>query len=218
MIKVVIIDDHVLFREGLKAILGSEADIEIAGMAGTVKEAVQLIHLKRPDIVLMDFSLPDGTGVDATRMILAQFPKCKVVFLTMSEQDEDLFAAIRSGAKGYLLKSLQPSKLVAAIRSVQDGESALSRAMTLRLMEELSRTKPVDLPVDPRFGKLTPRELDVLRELAIGKTNQEIATNLYLAENTVKYHVHSMLGKLNLSDRKSLTAFAYEHGLLKGKG
>jgi DNA-binding NarL/FixJ family response regulator len=217
MIKTIIVDDHILFREGLKAILGSEPDIEIVGQAGTVEEAVEIVGAVKPDIVLMDFSLPDGTGADATRRVLAQHPQCKVLFLTMSEQDEDLFAAVRSGAKGYLLKSLQPSKLVEAIRSVQHGESALSRAMTLRVMEELSRTKPPELPVDPRLAQLTGRELDVLHELASGKSNQEIAAVLFLAENTVKYHVHSIFGKLHLPDRKALGAFAREHGLMRGK-
>jgi DNA-binding NarL/FixJ family response regulator len=132
----------------------------------------------------------------------------------MSEADDDLFAAIRSGAKGFLSKNLRPSKLVAAIRSVQEGESALSPAMTLRLMDELSRTKPAQPAVDPRLSRLTDRELDVLRALATGKTNQEIAAQYFLAENTVKYHVHSILGKLNLPDRKAAAFFAREHGII----
>jgi len=217
MIKIIIVDDHILFREGLKAIIGSEPEIEIVGLAGSVEEAVELVRESRPDLVLMDFTLPDGTGADATRRILAEYPQCKVLFLTMSEADDDLFAAVRSGAKGYLSKNLRPSKLVAAIRAVQDGESALSPAMTLRLMEELSRTRPAEQPVDPRLAKLTDRELDVLREMAIGKSNQEIADTLFLAENTVKYHVHSILGKLNLPDRKVVAAFAREHGVVKTK-
>jgi DNA-binding NarL/FixJ family response regulator len=217
MIKIIIVDDHILFREGLKAIIGSEPDIEIVGLAGSVEEALEIIQFSKPDVILMDFSLPDGTGVDATRSILTDNPKCKVLFLTMSEENEDLFSAIRSGAKGYLSKNLRPSKLVAAIRAVHQGESALSPQMTLRLMEELSRTKPPELPIDPRLAKLTDRELDVLYELASGKTNQEIAETLFLAENTVKYHMHSILGKLNLKDRKSVASFAIEHGVLKKK-
>ncbi len=217
MIRVIIVDDHILFREGLKSIIGSEPDIEIVGLAGSVEEAVEIIHLTKPDVVLMDFILPDGTGVDATRAILAENPNCNVLFLTMSEENNDLFAAIRSGAKGYLSKNLRPSKLVAAIKAIQQGESSLSPQMTLRLMEELSRTKPPELPVDPRLSKLTDRELDVLRELATGKTNQEIGETLFLAENTVKYHMHSILGKLKLPDRKSVTSFAREHSLTKKK-
>jgi len=212
--KIVIVDDHVLFREGLTAIIGSEPDIEIIGQAGTVQEAIEMVKISKPDMVLMDFGLPDGTGAEATRAILQEHPECKVVFLTMSEEDDDLIAAIRSGAKGYLLKNMQPAKLVSSLRSVQKGESALSRSMTLRLMEELARTKESQRPGegDPT---LTRRELEVLRELASGLSNLEIAERLFISENTVKYHVHSILEKLNLSDRRDAAIYAREHNLLK---
>jgi len=213
MIKLVIVDDHTLFREGLAAIIQVEPDIEVSGLAGTVQEAVEVVRQLKPDLVLMDFSLPDGTGADATRMVLDEHPDCKVIFLTMSDSDENLFAAIRSGAKGYLVKNMSPSKLVTTIRSVQQGESALSRSMTLRLMEELSRTKEPERLGDSSLAKLTRRETDVLRELATGMTNKEIARRLYISENTVKYHVHSILEKLNLSGRRAAAKFAKEHGL-----
>ncbi|MBK8417739.1 response regulator transcription factor [Candidatus Villigracilis saccharophilus] len=210
--KILIVDDHVLFREGLAAIIRPQSDIEIVGMAGTVREAVDMARSAKPDIILMDFNLPDGSGVDATRRILEEQPTCKVVFLTMSEQDEDLFAAIRVGAKGYMLKNMHPPELVAALRSVQQGESALSRAMTLRLMDELSRTKKsIGRPAE---NTLTLRELDVLRAIASGMSNQEIGSHLFISENTVKFHVHSLLAKLNLSDRKEAASFAKEHGLV----
>jgi DNA-binding NarL/FixJ family response regulator len=212
--KIIIVDDHVLFREGLAAIVRSEPDIEVIGQAGTVQEAIEVVLDLKPDMVLMDFGLPDGNGADATRAILKEYPACKIIFLTMSEEDEDLFAAIRSGAKGYLLKNMRPTRLVSTLRSVQKGESALSRSMTLRLMEELARTKE-----PPRSGEgdptLTRRELEVLRELAAGLSNQEIAERLFISENTVKYHVHSILEKLNLSDRRDAAIYAREHRLLK---
>ena len=210
--KLIVVDDHILFREGLAAIIRSEPDFEIVGHAGTVREAIELARALKPDMVLMDFGLPDGTGVDATRSILAEHPRCKIVFLTMSEEDERLFASIRSGAKGYLLKNMRPSKLIATLRSVQQGESALSRSMTLRLMEELARTKELQQTGDPT---LTRRELEVLRELASGLSNLEIAERLFISENTVKYHVHSILEKLNLSDRRDAAIYAREHGLIK---
>jgi DNA-binding NarL/FixJ family response regulator len=210
--KIIIVDDHVLFREGLAAIIRSESDIEIIGQAGSVQEAVELVRVLKPDMILMDFGLPDGTGADATKAILKEHPQCKVVFLTMSEQEEHLFAAIRSGAKGYLLKNMRPSKLVSSLRSVQQGESAVSRSMTLRLMEELARTKE---PLRTNEPTLTRRELDVLRELASGCSNQEIADKLFISENTVKYHVHSILEKLNLPDRRDAAAYAREHGIVK---
>ena len=161
----------------------------------------------------MDFTLSDGTGADATRLILDAHPNCGIIFLTMSEEDEKLFDAIRSGARGYLLKDMHPSKLIVAIRSVYKGESALSRSMTLRLMKELSHTKKAeDFQASPT---LTRRELDVLRAIATGKTNQEIGDELFLSENTVKYHVHSILDKLHLKDRREAVAYAREHGLIK---
>ena len=212
-IRIVVVDDHILFREGLVAIIRSESEIEVVGQAGSVKEAIALIGSLKPEVVLMDFGLPDGTGVDATRAILDEYPECRIVFLTMSEEDDDLFSAVRSGAKGYLLKNMHPSKLVATIKSVYEGESALSRSMTLRLMEELARTKAPQHTGDPT---LTRRELDVLRELAGGFSNAEIAEHLVIAENTVKYHVHSIFDKLGLSDRREAAAYAKKHGLIKG--
>jgi len=211
-IRIVVVDDHVLFREGLAAIIRSEPDIKVIGQAGTVREAVEMVASLNPDIVLMDFGLPDGTGVDATRAIMHDHPECKIVFLTMSEQDENLFAAIRGGAKGYLLKNMQPAKLVATIKSVFQGESALSRSMTTRVIEELARTKAPEHIGDPT---LTRRELDILRELATGFSNSEIANHLVISENTVKYHVHSILGKLCLSDRREAAEYARKHGIIK---
>lgn len=215
MIRLLIVDDHVLFREGLAAIIRSEPDIEVVGFAGSVKEAVEKAATSKPDIILMDFAMPDGTGAEATRRILKEYPECRIVFLTMSDESDDLFAAIRSGAKGYILKNIHPSKLVASLRSVQQGESAISRTMTLRLMEELARSDVPTRPRDPLLAKLTPRELDVLRDVATGMTNQEIATKLFLSENTVKYHVHSILDKLGFADRREASQFAREHGLVK---
>lgn len=211
---IMIVDDHILFREGLASIIRSEPGLVIGGMAGGVKEAVDLARTVKPDLILMDFSLPDGTGADATRLILQENPNCKIVFLTMSEEDENLFDAIRSGAKGYLLKNMQPQKLIAALWSVQKGESALSRSMTMRLMEELTRTKKSDSSHDIT---LTLREVDVIRSLASGLSNSEIARELFISENTVKYHVHSALRKLGLSGRKELTLYAREHGYVKEK-
>lgn len=184
MIRILIVDDHNLFREGLGTIIQQESDIEVVGMAGTVQEAVDTACTLKPDLVLMDFTLPDGTGADATRQIIQEFPNCKIVFMTMSERDEDLLAAIRSGAVGYLLKNMTPSK-----------------------------TKDPEPLGDPALGKLTAREKDVLNELAAGKSNQEIARELVISENTVKYHVHSILDKLNLRDRKEAAQFAKEHGV-----
>ena len=211
-IRLVVVDDHILFREGLIAIVRSMPDIDVVGQAGSVREAIEIVRNLNPDIVLMDFGLPDGTGADATRAILKEFPDCKIVFLTMSEEDEDLFTAIRSGARGYLLKNLHPAKLLSTLRSVQQGESALSRSMTMRVMEELSRSTKSEYPSEIT---LTHREIDVLRAIATGLSNQDIANHLFITENTVKYHVHSILEKLKLSGRREAVAYARKHGLIK---
>lgn len=213
--RIILVDDHILFREGLAGIIRQEPDIEVVGLVGSVQEALDAVRTLKPDIVLMDFSLPDGTGAEATRQIIQDCPGCKIVFMTMSDSSDDLLAAIRSGAVGYLMKNMTPSKLVAALRSVQRGESALSRSMTLRLMKEFSRTKEPEQTGDPALGRLTRREQDVLAELAAGKSNQEIASRLYISENTVKYHVHSILEKLDLRDRTAVARFANEHRVKK---
>ncbi|GAB4501674.1 MAG: response regulator [Anaerolineales bacterium] len=217
MIKIIIVDDHVLFREGLSAILSATPEFEIAGMAGSIKDAVQTALALRPDVMLMDYRLPDGFGTDAAKSILAEHPKCKILFLTMSEDEEVFLAAIRSGAKGFLLKNLQPAKLVSAIRSVYEGESAISRSMTLWLMEEFARTKPSEHSIDPRFAKLTQREMEVLIQIAANKSNQQIAEELFISPNTVKSYIHSILDKLGMADRKEAGKFASESGLLEKK-
>ncbi len=211
--RLLIVDDHILFREGLAAIIKAEPDIEVVGLAESVQEAIKLANDTHPDVILMDFELQDGSGVDATRAILKEQPGCKIIFLTVFTDDQKLLSAVRSGAKGYLLKNSRPSKLIAALRSVYEGESALSPGMTLRIMEELARTKEPEKTAGAAFAKLTQREKDVLLELASGSTNQEIAQRLFLSENTVKYHIHSILEKLNLSDRKAAANYAREYGL-----
>ena len=240
-IRILIVDDHILFREGLIAFIHSEPDLEVVGQAGSIQEAVGLVGLLKPDLVLMDFELPDGTGVDATRAILMADPTCKIVILAMSEENEDLLSAIRSGAQGYVLKSIHPSKLVNTIKSVQGGEIAISRSMTLQLLvgfagnpttdppppnihkqEEKGRIKvarrenSVNNPSNPESPKLTERELEILKQLAEGKTNQEIASRLYLSENTVKHHTHNIFEKLGISSRTDAITLARQINLAFG--
>ncbi len=215
MTKIMIVDDHILFREGLKAVLSLTPGFDVVAITGSMRESLELSLKWKPDIVLMDFYLSDGSGVQAATSILANQPNCKIIFLTLSEKDEDLFAAVRSGAKGFLSKCTPSSHLMDSIRVVQNGESALSPALTLRVMEELARTRPNDVWTDPRLSKLTEREMSVFRELAIGGSNQEIAQRLFVAENTVKCHVHSILTKLKLPDRKAAAQFARDFGLHK---
>lgn len=213
MINLLIVDDHVLFREGLSSLFKSQPDFHVLGEAGSVDEAVEMARQLRPDVILMDFSLPDGTGLEATQAILAEKPDTRIVFLTMHEEDERLFAAIRSGAKGYLLKNLPVAKLLASLRGMERGEAPLSRAMTSRILNAFSDST-ISQPGDRTImEQLTERELEVLREVAKGSTNREIAQRLFISENTVKNHIHSILKKLNLSNRRELMRFAEQHGL-----
>lgn len=213
--KVLLVDDHVLFREGLVSLLNSQPDFQVIGEAGTVQEAVVMVGNLKPDLVLMDFGLPDGTGLDATKMILTNYPETRIVFLTVHEEDDRLFAAIRSGAKGYLLKNVPVIKLLAFLRGVEQGEVAISAAMASRILMEFARTEPIRGRERIEMGELTLRELEVLRELAVGASNREIAERLVIAENTVKNHVRSILAKLNLRNRREATRYAHNQGLVQ---
>jgi two-component system nitrate/nitrite response regulator NarL len=211
--KILLVDDHALFREGLASLLAGQPDFAVIGEAGSVQEAIAMARTLRPDLVLMDFTLPDGTGLDATRAILSACPETQIVFLTVHEDDERLFAAVRSGARGYMLKNVPVAKLLERLRGLERAEAAISPAMTSRILEAFARTSPELQPGRDALAQLTPREMDVLRELAKGATNGEIAERLFIAENTVKNHVGRILGKLGLPNRRAAARFAGQHGL-----
>ncbi len=211
--KLLIVDDQILFRNGLVSLLKSYPEYDVVGEAGSVSEAVEKALRLAPDLILMDFSLPDGTGLDATRAILAKMPDCKIVFLTMHETDEKLFAAIRSGAKGYMLKNISITKMLDTLHSLDQGEIALTGDMTSRIISEFARSPQADQSQKNPFAGLSARELEVLREIATGRSNQEIARRLFLAENTVKHHVHNILHKLDLENRHQASTYARQHGL-----
>lgn len=211
--KVLIVDDHVLFREGLVGILHARPEFEVVGEAGTVSEAVELARQHKPCMILMDWALPDGDGAQATKQILDETPESKIIFLTIYEADENLFAAIRSGAKGYLLKNISSNNLVQALLDVEQGKPALSRAMTARLMEGFSQTSTQVRPNNNSFEKLSSREMEVLREVVNGASNREIAYTLFISENTVKHHIHNILEKLGVENRRQAAKHAREHGL-----
>jgi two-component system NarL family response regulator len=211
--RILVVDDHILFRDGLISLLKSNSKYEIIGEAGTVRRALEQARLLNPDLILMDFNLPDGTGLEATKAILSQNPHCKIVFLTVSEYDDNLFDAIRSGASGYILKNVPVETLLQNLDSLEKGEMAISGSLASRVIKEFAITpariieKPSELP------KLSRREIDILHELARESSNQEIAKNLFLSENTVKHHIHSILTKLELHDRREAARYARDHGL-----
>ena len=213
--KLLIIDDHVLFREGLVSLFRSAPDFTVVDQAGSVKEGVEKALYHKPDIILMDFSLQDGTGLDATRAILDELPACKIIFLTVYESDENLFTAIRLGAKGYMLKNISGASLIAGLRAVDQGEMAMSRKMMSRMLE-FSRFP--SLPqISDIASKLSPREIDILCELQDGASNLEIAERLFLSQNTVKHHVHSVLDKLGVENRRQAGALAKQIGLQRSR-
>ena len=211
--RVLIVDDHILFREGLVGLLRTQPDLEVVGECGSVREAVDQALTTKPHVILMDFSLPDGTGVEATRSILAQLPETHVIFLTVHDDDERMIEAIRSGARGYLLKNLSVSKLLASLRALERGEAAISRTMMARVLEEFAQSMPPGSQEPSPLIGLTSREIEVLQELADGITNQEIATRLFISENTVKNHIHNILEKLRLNNRREAIDFARKNGL-----
>jgi DNA-binding NarL/FixJ family response regulator len=200
--KLLIVDDHVLFRDGLVSLFNSKPDFEIVGSAESVHEAIELARQVHPEIVLTDFYLPDGTGLDATRAILAEHPDCKIVFLTISDANDDLFAAIRLGAQGYLLKNVSGADLVSSLRALDNSEMAISRKMMGRIAHEFSQTKDQAVSSDKILAKLSPREIDVLVELQSGISNNEIAQRLFLSENTVKHHLRNIMDKLGVENRR----------------
>lgn len=216
MLRILLVDDHVLFREGLVSLLGGQPDMQVVGQAGSVAEAIRLAGELKPDLILMDFSLPDGNGLEATQAILATQPETKIVFLTVHIEDERLFAAINCGAKGYLLKNVPIVDLLRFLRGVKEGKAALSRAMTSRLMEEFSRLQALGASggVEPE-ALLTSREVEILQVMATGATNDEIAERLVISSNTVKNHIHNILAKLNLNNRRQAVNFAQRHGLIR---
>ena len=213
IIKVMIVDDHLLFREGLAEIVSIESSIQVVGYAGMVREAVEAARKCSPDVILMDFELPDGTGADASRAILAENPGVKILFLTMYDDEQNLHEAIKSGAKGYLLKNARTAELIAGIKAVQRGDGALSPSIIASIMNNLSNAPEAGTPQPSQIASLTRQERVILKELAQDASNLEIAQHLGVSTNTVKRHVHSVLQKLDLPNRKIAGSFARRHKL-----
>ena len=213
--KILVIDDHSLFREALVSLFQSTTDFSVVDQAGSVKEGIEKAFHYRPDIILMDFSLPDGTGLDATRAILGELPDCKIIFLTVYETDDNILTAIHLGAKGYMLKNVSSSSLLASLRALHGGEIAMSRKMMSRALE-YSQSAPPYSKKD-LANILSPREIDILLELQNDISNSLIAQNLCLSENTVKHHIHNILDKLGVNNRREAGMIARQMGLKKDR-
>jgi two-component system, NarL family, response regulator DevR len=208
-LRVMIVDDHEVVRDGIKALLAEEEGLTIAGEAGSVREAIDRADGARPDVVVMDIRLPDGSGIDATREIRARLPNTQVLMLTTFADDEALFASIMAGAAGYVLKQVQGGDLVRAIRAVGAGQNLLDPTVTKGVLDRLRQGK--HLLGDERLARLSAQEERILGEVAAGKTNREIGIDLKLAEKTVKNYVSSILSKLEVARRAEAAAYLARH-------
>ena len=212
-IRVLIADDQSLVRAGFRLVLENHPDLEVVGEASNGNQAVHSVARLRPDVVLMDIRMPELDGIAATRQITARHP-ARVLVLTTYDLDEYVYDALQAGASGFLLKDTPPPQLVDGIRAVAGGEALLAPTVTRRLIEEFARIGPARRTPPPELEELTPRELEVLRLLARGMSNAEIAAALVLGDTTVKTHVTHVLGKLGLRDRVQAVVLAYESGLV----
>jgi DNA-binding NarL/FixJ family response regulator len=201
-IRVMLVDDHPAFRKGMAALIESEPGLEVVAQTGNGSEALELYREKQPDIVLMDLRLPGLGGVEATIAIRKEFPDARVIVLTTFDTDEDIYRAIQSGAKSYLLKDTPEDELAATIRAVHAGEPALPEKMAKRLAERQQR------------ANLSPRETEVLQLLTKGRSNKEIAASLFLSEDTVKAHLKTLFAKLKVQDRTEAAISAIRHGIV----
>jgi DNA-binding NarL/FixJ family response regulator len=214
-IRVLICDDQALVRAGFRAILEAQPDVEVVGEAENGAEAVALAQRRTPDVILMDIRMPVLDGVEATRRLVADGSPARILVLTTFDLDEYVHAAIRAGASGFLLKDVTPANLLEAIRVVAAGDALLAPSVTRRLLERFATTLPLGDQSSEALGELTARETEVLRLLAGGLSNAEIAASLVVSEATVKTHISSLLRKLGLRDRVQAVILAYESGLVR---
>jgi len=214
MLRILLVDDHVLFRKGVTALLSSRQDMQVVGEAGDGLEAIALARGTLPDVILMDIGMPKCDGLEATRRIKREMPYAKIVILTVSDEDQHLFEAIKSGAQGYLLKNLEPYQLYDMLESISRGEAPLSGAMAAKILEEFTRPDQGSAQEPEARDELTTREIDVLELVAEGKTNKEIASSLVISENTVKIHLRNILEKLHLQNRIQAAVYAVRQGLV----
>lgn len=211
--KIIVVDDHILFREGLVNLISSQADMRVIADVGTGREAIEAALELDPDLILMDIGLPDMQGFDAVKQILAKKPELKVIMLTVHESDDLLIRSIVAGAKGYLVKNLSMNQLFTSIRSLEKGEWALSRAMTGKVLEEFTRIASTIDQTENTPHNLTARETEVLAKVGEGSDNQQIADALNISENTVRVHMHNIFEKLNLRSRGEAINFARRNHL-----
>ncbi|MDF2649304.1 MAG: liaR1, partial [Paenibacillus sp.] len=208
-IKVLLVDDHEMVRIGLAAVLGTEDGIEVVGEASNGQDGIRLAQEYRPDVVLMDLVMEGMDGIETTRKLLQLYPDCKVIVLTSFLDDEKMYPVIEAGAFSYLLKTSRASEIAQAIRAAAKGQSILESQVASKIMNRFRQPKPAAEPHE----ELTDREMEVLRLIAKGKSNQELADDLFIGVKTVKFHVTNVLAKLGVEDRTQAAIYAFKHGL-----
>ena len=210
-IRVLLVDDHTLFRSGIKSLLQRNDDFEVIGEAGDGLEGIKRVRSLKPDVALLDLHMPGVSGLEAVKVISEEMPEVNVLMLTVSEDAQDLMDALRAGASGYLLKNIETDALVDAIRRAAQGESVVSQQMTAKLIQGVRNPPKAEAGAIER-DRFSPRERDILASLAQGESNKEIARRLDLAESTVKIHVQNIFKKLNMSSRVQVALYAVENG------
>jgi DNA-binding NarL/FixJ family response regulator len=214
-IKVLIVDDHTLFRKGLINVLQQQPEIQVVGEAKDGKEGTELADSLKPDVILMDVQMPVVNGIQATQAVREKSPDIRIIMLTVSEEDEDLFSAIKAGARGYLVKNIEPEQLIKAIQLVMKGESVIPHTMASKVLTEFSRiARKAETPSNSESKPLTPREREILQLLGQGGSNKEIANRLCLSEQTVKIHLKNILKKLHMNNRIQAAIYAHQQGLV----
>lgn len=210
MIKVLFVDDHEMVRIGVSAYLSAQSDIEVIGEADNGLKAVELAMELRPDVILMDLVMPEMDGIEATKRIIEKWPEAKIIIVTSFLDDEKVYPALEAGATSYMLKTSKASEIARAVRSTFQGQSVLEPEVTGKMMEKLRRPKITQL-----HDQLTNREMEILLLMTQGKTNQEIADELYIALKTAKVHVSNILSKLTVQDRTQAVIYAFKHSLVQ---
>ncbi len=213
-VRVLLVDDHTLFRSGIKALLQKQPDIEVVGEAGDGLEGIKRAKSLKPDVVLLDLHMPGISGREAVQLIVEEAPDTHVVMLTVSEDAEDLLDTLRAGAQGYLLKNIDANFLIDSVRRAAEGEAVMSAQMTAKLMQNVRSGVRGPAPAAADHDRLTPREREILGFLTKGASNKEIARALDLAESTVKIHIQGILKKLGMTSRVQAAVYAVEHDLV----
>lgn len=213
-LRILLVDDHVLFRKGIASLLHARQDFQVVGEAGDGVEAVRIAHETVPDVILMDVNMPNRDGLETVKIIKQEMPHVQIVMLTVSDDDEDLFEAIKNGAKGYLLKNLEPQQLYNMLNGIRQGEAPISGMMASKILQEF-RQPHSDQPAQADSSdELTGREIEVLEQVVTGATNKEIAATLNITENTVKIHLRNILEKLQVQNRIQAAVRAVRQGLV----